>query len=61
MVIAKLRWFVVSNRISDRQWNDILRVLESQWESFDFDYTRRWCAFFGLLPDLEKVLAEAKP
>jgi hypothetical protein len=27
IVLAKLRWFEHGNRVSDRQWNDIVQVL----------------------------------
>jgi hypothetical protein len=30
VVLAKLRWFLLGKRISDRQWNDIVSVLEIQ-------------------------------
>ena len=60
-VIAKLRWFVMGNRVSDRQWNDIIRVIEIQGTNFDFDYARKWSQYFGVLPELEQAASEAKP
>ena len=52
IVITKLRWYELGNRVSDRQWNDIVQVLETQWESFDFQYAARWCEHFGVVESL---------
>lgn len=59
IVIAKLRWFVLANRVSDRQWNDVVQVLETQSGSFDFQYARRWCGHFVVLAEFEAAAAQA--
>jgi hypothetical protein len=55
-VITKLRWFVLGNRVSDRQWNDIVQVLEMQKGDLNEDYLAKWSAYFGILD----LLMEAK-
>jgi len=54
-VITKLRWFVLGNKISDRQWNDIVQVLEMQAGNLDTAYLDLWASHFGL----SELLAEA--
>lgn len=48
IVIQKLRWFDLGNRISDRQWNDIVQVLEVQQGLLDEPFLDRWTTHFGL-------------
>jgi hypothetical protein len=55
IVVQKLRWFDLGSRVSDRQWNDIVQVLEVQRGHLDMEYLRRWTAHFGL----EDLLDEA--
>lgn len=59
IVIAKLRWFVLGNRVSDKQWNDILQVLEAQDEAFDYSYATKWATHFGVLQELDNAKLEA--
>lgn len=58
IVITKLRWYLLANRISDRQWNDIVHVLETQGHAFDYSYAEKWSAHFGVLDDLQKAKAQ---
>lgn len=55
IVLTKLRWYVLGNRVSDRQWNDIVQVLEAQWETFDFPYADRWGEHFGVADELQQA------
>lgn len=48
IVVSKLRWFELGNRVSDRQWNDIVQVLEIQQGRLDYAYLSKWAAHFGL-------------
>ncbi|AIE87307.1 hypothetical protein OP10G_3939 [Fimbriimonas ginsengisoli Gsoil 348] len=56
IVLTKLRWFVLGNRVSDKQWNDIVQVLELQEGQLDHVYLHRWAEFFGVY----SLLAEAR-
>lgn len=55
-IIVKLRWFVLGNRVSDRQWNDIVQVLEIQRSRLDEAYLNEWSAHFGIM----ELLLEAR-
>jgi len=48
VIIHKLRWFELGNRVSDRQWNDIVQVLDIQREQLKIDYLLKWSDHFGL-------------
>ena len=56
VILAKLRWFVLGNRVSDRQWNDIVTVLEVQAGKLDEPYLARWACHFGV----DQLLEDAK-
>lgn len=58
-VITKLRWFLLGNRVSDRQWNDIVQVLEIQEGLLDEAYIDRWCEHFNLTSLLEDAKRQA--
>jgi len=38
IIIRKLQWFELSNRISDRQWEDVIGVLSVKKDQLDYDY-----------------------
>lgn len=48
VVVQKLRWFELGNRVSDRQWNDIVQVLEVQRGLLDEEFLDRWTKHFGV-------------
>lgn len=58
IVLQKLRWYEAGNRVSDRQWNDIVRVLECQRPDLDYAYLGRWAHELGVEALLEEALAE---
>ena len=57
IVLTKLRWYVLGNRVSDRQLNDVVQVLEAQWSEFDFDYAKTWSGHFGIAEELETAMS----
>lgn len=59
IIIQKLRWYELGNRVSDRQWNDIVRVIEVQQGRLDWDYLRKWAAHFRLSELLKEADSEA--
>ena len=58
IVITKLRWFVLGNRISDKQWNDIVQVLEVQQGNLDLEYLTRWANYFQVLDLLREAQSQ---
>ena len=57
-VIAKLRWYELGNRVSDRQWNDIVQVLEVRKGLLDLDYLHRWTDHFEVRALFEDALSQ---
>ena len=44
IILAKLEWFHAGGRASERQWKDILGVLELQSDRLDYAYLQKWAA-----------------
>lgn len=60
IVLRKLLWYQLGNRVSDRQWNDIIGVIEVQGPAFDRAYVRKWAEELGVLDLAEEAFAESK-
>lgn len=58
-VLHKLEWYRAGGEVSDRQWGDIVGVLEVQAEALDLDYMRRWSTALGIADLLARALSEA--
>jgi hypothetical protein len=58
IVIAKLRWFELGNRVSDRQWNDICQVLEVQKGNLDEEFLNHWATHFGVRELLDEARSQ---
>ena len=59
IVLAKMEWYHIGGRASDRQWRDILGVIKVQQNRLDHDYLRRMATTLGVSDLLEKALDEA--
>jgi len=59
IVLAKLEWYHIGGRTSDRQWRDILGVMKVQENRLDRDYLRRIAATLSVSDLLEQALDEA--
>lgn len=55
-LLHKLVWYELGNQISDRQWGDILGVLEVQGELLDREYLDRWAPVL----DVAELLRRAR-
>lgn len=59
IILQKLIWYELSNRIGDRQWRDILGVLKVQARQLDFAYLQQWAAHENLLALLNEAILAA--
>ena len=59
IVLRKLEWYRAGGEISDRQWTDVLGLLQVQAESLDQDYLTRWARELGLTDLLDRAQVEA--
>lgn len=57
-ILAKLEWYQKGGEVSERQWRDVVGVLNVQGERLDLAYLRRWATALGVDDLLERVLAE---
>jgi hypothetical protein len=56
-VLAKLEWYRLGGETSDRQWSDIVGVLQVQQALVDLPYLRQWARTLGVLDLLERALS----
>jgi hypothetical protein len=59
IVLAKLEWYHIGGRSSDRQWRDILGVMKVQKDRLDHDYLKHMATTLGVGDLLEQALKEA--
>lgn len=55
IVLQKIRWFVSGGKVSDRQWNDLVKVVENQHSTLDKQYLAKWADHF----EIRDLLTEA--
>ncbi len=60
IILQKLRWYELGNRVSDRQWNDIVQVIQVQGDALDRGYVLDWAGNLGLTELANEALAEAE-
>ena len=60
MVLRKLEWYRAGGQISERQWSDVLGLLQVQADKLDRDYLVRWARELDLLTLLERAEKEAQ-
>lgn len=54
-VLRKLQWYRAGGEVSDRQWTDVVGILQTQGDSLDQSYMDRWATTLGI----EDLLKEA--
>lgn len=57
-ILAKLNWYRMGGEVSERQWRDVISVLNIQRGNLDLAYLRIWAIRLKIDDLLEKVLAE---
>jgi hypothetical protein len=58
-ILQKLIWYRLGNEVSDRQWLDLLGVIQVQWHLLDRPYLDRWTTELGLRELLDEAFADA--
>jgi hypothetical protein len=56
IVLAKLEWFRAGGETSERQWRDILGVLDLQSDRLDLEYLKKWAATLGIRDLLQRAI-----
>ena len=59
IILQKLHWFQLGNRVSERQWDDVLGVLKVQRKRLDFDYLKDWASRTGVEDLLRQAYEDA--
>jgi hypothetical protein len=58
-LLAKLDWYRMGGEVSERQWRDVLGILEVQAGSLDLDYLRKWAKELRVSDLLERALTQS--
>ena len=61
IVLFKLRWYRLGEELSDRQWDDVKRVLRAQVGRLDEAYLNHWAEKLGVADLLARVRQESQP
>ncbi|HLF27245.1 MAG TPA: hypothetical protein VJG32_12990 [Anaerolineae bacterium] len=59
-ILAKLEWYRLGNEVSERQWRDVLGILQVQAERLDLDYLHRSAEALQVADLLNKALSELR-
>jgi hypothetical protein len=60
IILNKLEWYKLGEKISERQWLDVLGVIKVQGNLLDIEYLRHWAKELDISDLLEKALIEGK-
>ena len=60
IVLNKLEWFRMGNRVSERQWMDVMGVIKVQGDVLDVKYLRKWAKDLEVADLLEDALARSR-
>ena len=55
-LLAKLEWYRMGGEVSERQWRDVVGVIEVQGEALDVDYLHRMARDLGVEDLLDRAL-----
>jgi len=60
IIVHKLYWYQLSGSVSERQWTDVLGVLQVQGEQLDYSYIERMAHQRGVRDLLAKAIKDAE-
>jgi len=58
-ILAKIEWFRMGGEVSERQWRDILGIIEVQGKNLDIEYMHRWAKDLTISELLDRALKES--
>lgn len=58
-ILAKIEWFRMGGEVSERQWRDILGIIEVQGKNLDIEYLHRWAKELKVNELLDRALKES--
>ena len=59
IILLKLEWYRLGDEVSDRQWNDVLKVMKIQADRLDQGYLDQWAQQLGVADLLARVRQES--
>lgn len=59
IILSKLEWYRMGNEVSERQWKDILGVINVQQKNLDIGYLDEWATKLQLTTLLRRAFDEA--
>jgi hypothetical protein len=59
IILQKLIWYELGNRVSERQWRDVIGVIKVSGDRLDMQYLHRWAMNKNLGSLVEQAFAEA--
>lgn len=60
IILLKLQWYLEEGSVSQKQWGDILGVLDAQKDALDMNYMRDWALKLSFSDLLNKALQQIK-
>ena len=60
IIMLKLRWYRQTDCTSEKQWQDILSVLEVQKDKLDFEYLKKWASILRIDQLLARAISDAQ-
>jgi hypothetical protein len=58
-ILQKLLWYQLGNKVSERQWHDVLGVLKVSGQDLDYGYLKEWATRIGVEELLREALDDA--
>ncbi len=59
IILSKLQWYEMDDRVPERQWMDIIGVIKVQGDSLNKDYLNQWSKPLGLHDLLKQAYSDA--
>lgn len=60
VIIHKLNWYKLGENVYERQWNDVLGVLQVQHKTLDYVYMKRVALHYEVNQLLEQAMGDAE-